>query len=306
MNIVVIGTTYVDIKGYPMDAFIADGRNSGSIQFVDGGVGRNVAENIANCSLTPNFVSLVDLTALSSGILGHLQASGIPTDYVRSTENGLGTWMAIFNNEGDVVSSISKRPDLTDINDILDQKGDELFSRADSIAVEIDIDESILERTFFYAKKYNKKVYALVSNMTIALKQLSYLKQTDCFICNQQEAGMLFDRSLSDSSIENLLSELTSVLPSLGIPKMVVTAGEKGAVFADIQTQSSGIVPPEQVTVIDTTGAGDAFFSGTVIGLTLGLSLEHSCRIGSALSASVIRTKRNVCEHFSLETLKNM
>ena len=60
MGIVVIGSTFVDIKGYPMGQYIPDGRNAGSIENVHGGVARNVVENIANIELRPSFVSLVD------------------------------------------------------------------------------------------------------------------------------------------------------------------------------------------------------------------------------------------------------
>ena len=50
--------------------------------------------------------------------------------------------------------------------------------------------------------------------------------------------------------------------------------------------------------VIDTTGAGDAFFAGTAIGLTYGKSLPEACEIGSRLAASVICTTESVCPRF--------
>ena len=60
----------------------------------------------------------------------------------------------------------------------------------------------------------------------------------------------------------------------------------------------SGVVPAKKVDVIDTTGAGDAFFAGTVIGLTYGKTLPEACEIGSRLAASVICTAENVCPRF--------
>jgi pseudouridine kinase len=49
MGIVVIGAVFVDVKGYPEANFIPTGRNAGRVERVHGGVGRNVAEDIANC-----------------------------------------------------------------------------------------------------------------------------------------------------------------------------------------------------------------------------------------------------------------
>ena len=49
---------------------------------------------------------------------------------------------------------------------------------------------------------------------------------------------------------------------------------------------------------INTFKEGDAFFAGTVIGLTYGKNLPASCEIGSRLAASVISITENVCPRF--------
>ena len=48
MAIVVVGAVFVDVKGFPDEKYIPAGRNAGKIEIVHGGVGRNVAEDIAN------------------------------------------------------------------------------------------------------------------------------------------------------------------------------------------------------------------------------------------------------------------
>ena len=85
----------------------------------------------------------------------------VNTDYVLPTPDGMGTWLAVFDNQGDVCAAISKRPDLRPLVALLDEKGDEIFRDADSIALEIDMDKEIVKRVFQYAKKYGKDVYAV-------------------------------------------------------------------------------------------------------------------------------------------------
>ena len=58
------------------------------------------------------------------------------------------------------------------------------------------------------------------------------------------------------------------------------------------------MVPSIKVDAVDTTGAGDAFFSGVTIGLTYHKTLKEACEIGSRLAASVICTTENVCPRF--------
>ena len=87
-------------------------------------------------------------------IVKKLQSHKVDTRYIRTTPDGMGMWLAIFDNTGDVTASISKRPDLSLIADILDEQGDEIFSQADSILLEIDMEKDIVKRTFALAEKY--------------------------------------------------------------------------------------------------------------------------------------------------------
>ena len=194
MAIVVVGTVFVDIKGFPEDIYIPGGRNAGSVQIVHGGVGRNVAEDIANVELRPVFVSMVDDTAEGGEVLRKLRNHRVNTDYVVTTPDGMGMWLAVFDETGDVVGSISKRPKMDALAALLDEKGDEIFADADSIIIEIDLDKSVVKRVLAYARKYHKKVYAVVANMSIATQRRDFLQDIDCFICNVQEAGILFVR----------------------------------------------------------------------------------------------------------------
>ena len=297
MGIVVIGAAFVDIKGYPEAAFIPTGRNAGRMEQIHGGVGRNVAEDVANCELRPTFVSLVDKSGISADVVRKLKNHKVNTDYIRATDDGLGTWLAVFDNDGDVYASVSKRPDLRPIADILDQHGDEIFADADSVIMEIDIDKDVVKRVFRLAQKYGKKVYAVVSNMSIALERRDFLQSIACFVCNVQEAGILFSDDYSELTPDQLAEVISQKVIQARIPSMIITMGGQGAVYASMDGDK-GHCPARKVAVNDTTGAGDAFCAGAAIGLTYGKSLAESCQIGSLLAASVIVTSENVCPRF--------
>lgn len=296
MGIVVLGAVFVDIKGYPQDVYIPGGRNAGRIEQVPGGVSRNVVEDIANVELRPTFVSLVDDTGLGEDVVRQLRNHKVNTDYMLRTPDGMGTWLAVFNNDGDVCAAISKRPDLRPLIALLDEKGDEIFRDADSIALELDMDKEIVKRVFAYAQKYHKSVYAVVSNMTIAVERRDFLQQTDCFVCNRQEAGILFVEDFEDKTVEQMQQILLQKVKSANIPRMIVTLGEVGAVYATADGES-GFCPAQPVHVRDTTGAGDAFFAGITIGLTYGKGMQDACAIGTRLAATIC-TLENVCPRF--------
>lgn len=297
MGIVVLGAVFVDIKGYPSEVYIPGGRNAGRVEQVHGGVSRNIAEDIANVELRPTFISLVDDSGAGADVIKKLKSHKVNTDYIRVTPNGMGTWLAVFGNNGDVEAAISKRPDLHPILDTLIEHGDEIFSQADSISLEIDIDKDIVKQVFMLAEKYDKPVYAVVSNMRIAVERRDFLRSTHCFVCNQQEAGILFSDDYSDKAPEEMADILAERIKAARIQRMIVTMGEHGAVYATTDGEK-GICPAKKVDVKDTTGAGDAFFAGATIGLTYGKTMQEACEIGTRLAASVICTSENVCPRF--------
>ena len=297
MAIVVIGTVFVDIKGFPDDVYSPAGRNAGRVETVHGGVGRNVAEDIANVELRPRFVGMVDDTASGAEVLRKLQNHKVDTRYVITKPDGMGIWLAVFDNTGDLAGSISKRPNMDALVELLDEKGDEIFADADSIVIEIDLDKEIVKRVFRYAEKYRKKVYAVVSNMVIASQRRDFLQSIDCFVCNLLEAGILFVDDFSNLTPEELVEELYARIVKANIPSMVVTMGSRGAVYAS-RDGERGYFPPEAVKVRDTTGAGDAFCAGVAVGLTYGKSMREAVRIGTHLAASVITISESTCPRF--------
>lgn len=300
MGIVVIGATFVDVKGYPLAQYIPGGRNVGRVVQVHGGVGRNVVEDIANVELRPTFLSVVDDTGLSDDVVRNLIRHKVEIRYVARRPEGLGTWLAVFDNDGDVIASISRRPDLTAIEDVLDEHGDEIFMQADSIVVEFDVEVPILKKVLDLAEKHSKAVYTVISNMAIAMKRRDLLQRTKTLVCNQQEAGMLFTEDYSDVTPDAMKEILVKRVRLSGIPRIIVTMGAKGAVYADLSGES-GVCPAMRVNVVDTTGAGDAFFAGVAIGLTYGKTVEEACVIGTKLAASVIASRENVCPRFRPE-----
>ena len=297
MPIAVVGNVFVDIKGFPDDNYIPGGRNAGKVEIVHGGVGRNVAEDIANIELRPRFVSMVDDTAEGAEVLRKLKNHKVNTDYVPAVPNGMGMWLAVFDETGDIVGSISKRPDMSALETLINEKGDEIFADCDSIVVEIDLDKEIIKSVFKYAEKYKKRVYAVVANMSIASQRRDFLQSIDCFVCNVEEAGILFVSDFEGMSPEELCDELSRKVVSARIPSMVVTLGSRGAVYADMNGDK-GVYPARRVKVRDTTGAGDAFCAGVAIGLTYGKTMREAVEIGTQLASSVITVSENVCPRF--------
>lgn len=293
----VIGFVFVDIKGFPLGKYNVRGRNLGNVSFIHGGVSRNVAENIAGCGAPVAFASLTEDSALGNDVVKRLNARGVDTSAMRTVESaGIGQWMVILDERGDVAGEISCPPSVDELIALMRERGDELVSACGNIVLEIDCSPELDELVLALAKKYNKPVYTVVGNMSVILSHREYLAALDCFICNEVEAGQLFGEDLSTHTPDEMLGVLSENITSIGCNSMVVTMGSKGAVYYDTKNDVSGFAPAIPTKLVDSTGAGDAFLSGTVVGLSSGMPLGEAVKVGTLLASRTIQTSESTAE----------
>ncbi len=101
----------------------------------------------------------------------------------------------------------------------------------------------------------------------------------DLLFANEAEIGELARETERDAAIAAIQDK---------VPLLVVTCGADGALA--VEKGRTVVVPIARIGrgVVDTTGAGDLFAAGFLVGQTQGRSLEESLRMGSIAAAEVI------------------
>ena len=294
-SILLIGTCFTDIKGFPYGKYDPVGRNLGAVEYFSGGVARNVAVNCANMGYVVKFVSMTDAGATGDRMLEQLRSAGCDvSDVIRPESGGSGVWLAVMDETGNVVGSISQQPDLAMLERHVRSLGAGITDGCRALMLEIDLNETIAEYCVSQAEQAHIPVYAIVGNLSVACSRKDLLSRCRCFICNRTEAEKLFGKSL-EPEVSRMIRTVVTETERLGVDQMVVTLGEEGSVWFDHTTGSSGHVPARRTHVVDTTGAGDAFFSACICALIEGADLEKACRLGTELAADVISSKENSC-----------
>lgn len=293
----VVGFVFVDIKGFPVGRYNPRGRNLGKVGFIHGGVARNVAETIAGGGMPVTFASLTEDTAIGNDVVRRLDSRGVDTSCMMTVPSeGIGQWMVILNEKGDVAGEISCPPSVEALEALIKDKGEDMIRASDNVVIEIDTSAELSERVIALCKRYNKPVYTVVGNMSVILSRRDLVAALDCFVCNEVEAGRLFDADLSAHTSDEMLDVLRENFPSVGCSAMVITMGEKGAVYIDGKSGDKGWCPPIPTRLVDSSGAGDAFLSGTVMGLTKGMPLSSAVRVGTLLAHRTIQTTESTAE----------
>ena len=294
MEIVVIGTAFMDVKGFPGGTYVPSSCNAGRVECNHGGVARNVAEDVARLGLQVTYLGLVDPSPMGRAVEEHLRSQGVNTDHVLARPDGMGVWMAVFDENGELAASVSKRPDMGPLAEILDERGDGIFSAADSVIIEADLPRKVVEKAAALAKIYHVPLFAAVSNMAAVPAQRDLLGRFSCLICNCAEASTLFNADFSRLGKEELITSLSREIRTAGIPAIVVTLGADGSVYVS-QAEENGYCPARPVERADATGAGDAFCAGVAAGLTCRKSMSEAVELGTYLASGVVTSFSNVC-----------
>ena len=298
MDMVVVGVVFLDIKGFPFFKYDAVGTNLGNVLMTHGGVARNVAENMANLGAEVEFVTMLDDDSLGREARLRLRGAGVKLTHAVSTpDKGMGMWLAVFNEKGDLAGSVSHMPDASPIERLFDEKGEEIIRSCRGVALEIDLSEKVSERVFELAEHFDKPVYAIVANMSVILRRPDFMARTACVILNEIEAGRLFGREIRALSPEETLEAISEAAPAMGIRSIVVTMGARGAVYLDAENGLRGVCPAVPCRVVDTTGAGDAFFSAVVESLARGMRLDDAVTCGARLASMTVSTSESTCPH---------
>lgn len=297
-DVAVIGTSFVDVKGFPNATYDALGRNLGQVSFVHGGVGRNVVETMAQFDVSTTFVSTVDHSGLAHEVLQRLQEQGIDVSYVKQVEQGMGMWMAIMNERGDLAGSISQMPSVEVMQEAILENVGQFLQESRSVALEIDLNQRLAEEIIYQAAELKLPLYGIPGNLDVVGKRKDLLAYFQCFICNEIEAEKLTGIALKEEGqgvvwphLEQAAQELTKD----GLEQLVITLGSEGSYYYDRKQQQGEVHPVLPIEVVDTTGAGDAFFAGTVAQLSLGKSLAEAVAVGTQAAAFTIASSESTC-----------
>jgi ribokinase len=249
-----------------------------NIIFSTGGGGTNAAVTFARQGLHSCYMGRLGNDIAGQAVLDDLHSEGVDTSLVKD-EKGVGTAFSALllapNGERTILTyrGASATFSLKE-SDFHSNTADWFY--VSSLGGNIEALTIILE----YAKHHGIKVAANPGKGE--LKRKGELKKLLPYLSilslNKQELSMLYEGQNLEDLVKRAYQE---------VPCVVGTDGPKGVIAAyDSKLYRAGMY--ENVSVVDRTGAGDAFSSGFVAIMAQGGSVEQAITFASANSTSVV------------------
>ncbi|MBU3200481.1 carbohydrate kinase family protein [Clostridium estertheticum] len=124
----------------------------------------------------------------------------------------------------------------------------------------------------------------------------SIIKYVDIIKPSEDDAQRLFGKDTIDNQIDKFLK--------LGAKLVIMTIGKDGAIVSNGSEKIK--IPTLASNVVDTTGAGDAFWSGFYAAIIKGYTVKQALYLAAAVSAFKLKFLGAVVELPSIEEIKNI
>lgn len=222
-------------------------------------------------------------------IIAKFKLEGIDVRYVIHDEDLPSNHHIVLNFKGERTILIHHQPWKFKLPDLDKTRWVYLTSMSPSYT-----ESNVIEQLVNYVERNSIKLVYQPGTFQIkqgVKKQSRLLSLCELFIVNLEESKILLaeprTRSLGNVVSENIpLKKLLKGLADLGPKMVIITDGGKGSYGYDGQKYYQlGIFPAK---LVEMTGAGDGFATGTLAGLFHGKSLEEAMRWGACNGASVV------------------
>ena len=227
-RVAVVGGTNLDVGGTAYLPLIPADSNPGRVRMSPGGVGRNIAHNLALLGLDTGLVTVLGDDVAAGKITASCGELGIDLSRaLRLTGASTSTYLYITGPDGDLALAVSDM-DLCDrlTPEVLAPRLDWL-NRAQALVVDANIPEASID---WLCRHAGVPVFADPVSVTKAEKLRSLLGRIDTLKPNRLEAEALSGIPITD---EASLNRAADVLLETGLRRVFITLGQDGVLAAE-------------------------------------------------------------------------
>jgi pseudouridine kinase len=299
--VLVIGTACLDIKGWPRTALERGASVPGTIRTSVGGVGRNIAENLARLGIPTVLLSAVGRDRSGERVLLQTSAAGIDISHVLEVGDcPTGAYLALLDGVGALAYAVNDTRIAAGLRPRYFYDNRRLFRDASMIVLDASPPPDSVETIFRLARQYHVPVSADPTSPALAPRLCPYLNGLRLITPNIQELAAFCDISVTDGSDRAAL-EAAKQLVGLGVEIAVITLAERGLCYAT--RGESGRVPAVRTEAIDLTGGGDALTAAIIFALLNDIPVSEAMPLGCSAASLTIASEHTVVPDLTLELL---
>ena len=296
-KVLIIGGANIDLEGSPYEKLTLYDSNPGRIETSQGGVGRNIGENLARLSTPIRLLTALGEDFYGEKIFKECQNQGMDMDYIlRSKDYPTSMYLSLMDENHDMKAAISQM----DIIHLIDPKWLEekkaLFKHASLICIDANLTQEAVK--YIVKEAGNTPIFAdPVSTIKAGVFQ-NVLGKIHTFKPNRIEAEKLLGMQMD--SIEQV-RKAGEVFMNKGVQQVFITLGSEGVYSRSKDFE--GLIKGTPEMIKSATGAGDAFMAAIIHGYLQQYSKEEILKFAMGAAFTTLSSDRTIHPNFSTEEI---
>ena len=295
---VVVGGVNMDIGGVSAAPLVRADSNPGAVRISLGGVGRNIAHNMALLGVDVRLLTAFGDDAHAQRIAASCGELGI--DISRALQvpgERTSTYLFIADERGEMALALSDMDIYRHITPAFLSSRAQLLQNAQLVVVDANIPEESIQ---WLAQHVTPPLFADPVSTAKADKLRPVLGRLHTLKPNRMEAELLSGVPITD---EASLNRAADALLGTGLRRVFISLGAEGVFAAD----HSGRVqlPCLSAELVNATGCGDAFMAAIAWAYLRGTDLADTARAGLAASSIAMESRETINPAMSEEALES-
>jgi pseudouridine kinase len=297
-SVVVVGGANMDIKAHSREPAVLRTSNPGAAVTTPGGVGRNIAENLARMGSPTHLVAPVGRDSFGEELMEATRGSGVVVDHMVTTADPTGTYLAVMDADGELLVAVSNMS-CTDNLTVRQLAGArDLIAHCDLLVVEGNIPPAPAVWLLDYAAAC--RVPVVVDPVSVAkaaalAPALSPERPLLALTPNKDELAAIVGRAVPHTTPS--VAKAAREVHDLGVRHVWVRRGLAGSTLSSLDDDGRVHVthlPAPRTAVVDVTGAGDSMTAAFVHALLRGDSAADAAAFGQMAAALTVASPDTV------------
>jgi ribokinase len=244
-----------------------------------GGKGSNQAVCAKRLGLDVTVIVKIGSDVFGNEALENFKKEGFDTSFIYIDEDHPTGVAPIFVEETgeNIIAIVPGANSFLTPDDV--EKAKDRMKNADVLLTNFEIPIKTAHYALKTAKEFSMTTILNPAPAPLKPVDKELFRFVDVITPNETEAKGILGKLDSDMSVQDIGKELLS----LGIKRVVLTLGEKGAMYISEYEQTH--IPALKVKTIDATGAGDAFNGALAVAISEGTCMKDAILFANKVAA---------------------
>jgi len=294
---VVVGGANLDVGGRSAKTLVVRDSNPGRVRTSPGGVGRNIAHNMALLGVKIHLLTAMGDDPAAQALIDGCHGAGVGVEHVlRVPGAATSTYLFIAGPDGDMELAVSDMEVCGHITPEYLAGQETLLQNARLVVVDANIPAPSI---VWLAENCRAPLFADPVSVSKAAKLRPVLGKLHTLKPNRIEAELLSGIKITGG---DSLRQCASALLASGLKQVFISLGGRGVLAADCTRQIC--LPCLEGRAVNTTGCGDAFMAAAAWASMRGAGLEYAAQAGLAAAAITMESVETISPNLSPSSLR--